>query len=270
MPHNTYDIKVRILGGLNSRQQAAFKTASAFWGRIISADVPSASVDGEVIDDLLVEAVGTRIDGVGRILGQAGPTHLRPGTMLPVKGHMEFDRDDLARMETDRSLDRVIMHEMGHVIGIGTLWRPKNLLAARGSANPTFTGAKTQREYARLAGGIARPVPVENTGGPGTREGHWRDRIFGNELMTGFISPGANPISRVTLASLEDLGYRVNYAAAEQYLLPGHLELAEMGVFADGGAFQCGACGRHRTGVPPIVIPESDLIPKEKKPKRAK
>jgi glutamine synthetase len=29
----------------------------------------------------------------------------------------------------------------------------------------------------------AAGVPVENSGGPGTRDGHWRESVFSNELM---------------------------------------------------------------------------------------
>ena len=35
---------------------------------------------------------------------------------------MSFDTADLARMEADGSLTDVILHEMGHVLGFGTLW----------------------------------------------------------------------------------------------------------------------------------------------------
>ena len=36
-----------------------------------------------------------------------------------------------------------------------------------------------------------------------------------NELMTGFLGTGRNPLSRMTVAALQDLGYEVNYDAAE-------------------------------------------------------
>jgi hypothetical protein len=43
--------------------------------------------------------------------------------------------------------------------------------------------------------------------------------VFTNELMTGWAGPGTNlPLSRVTIGSLADLGYTVNYAAADPYM----------------------------------------------------
>lgn len=265
MPED-YNIKVRILGGLNTRQQNAFEAAADFWSHIITADVPAARVDGEVIDDLLIEAIGTRIDGPSGILGQAGPTRIRDGSLLPIKGHMEFDRDDLARMEGDGTLESVIIHEMGHVIGIGTLWARKRLVRGSGSANPVFMGPAAMVEFGALLGtNEATPVPIENEGGEGTREGHWRERVFGNELMTGFINAGSNPLSRLTAASIEDLGYVVNRTAAQPYEIPRHLELAMMGIFADENPRRCCSCGRRH--VPPVVVPESEFTTTPRRPR---
>ncbi|HZN36510.1 MAG TPA: hypothetical protein VFB80_21925, partial [Pirellulaceae bacterium] len=43
-----------------------------------------------------------------------------------------------------------------------------------------------------------------------------------NEIMTGWIGPGTSlPISRITVASLADLGYSVNIAAADPFAPPG-------------------------------------------------
>lgn len=38
--------------------------------------------------------------------------------------------------------------------------------------------------------------------------------------MTGFASRGPMPLSRLTLGALADLGYSVNYAAADPYTIP--------------------------------------------------
>ncbi len=143
---------------------------------------------------------------------------------------MSFDTADLAKMGTDGTLNDVITHEMGHVLGIGTLWDRKGLLKNAGRQNPTFTGSGAMQEYKVLrATGRSKRVPVENTGGPGTRDGHWREVVFRNELMSGFISTPGNPLSRVTVASLGDLGYQVDLDAGEPYALPNLMALAEAG-----------------------------------------
>lgn len=207
-----YTIEVRFLGGLNETQKQSFKTAADRWCKIIVGDLPSVNVDGEIIDDLLILAQGSNIDGPGGILGQAGPTHLRPSNagsaaFLPAKGKMAFDTADLDKMEQDGTLNDVITHEMGHVIGIGTIWNRKSLLNGAGTPNPTFTGQAAMVEYGILKGSNSPvAVPVENTGGDGTRDSHWRETIFRNELMSGFIAARGNPISKVTVASLQDIG----------------------------------------------------------------
>ncbi|HTF49550.1 MAG TPA: leishmanolysin-related zinc metalloendopeptidase [Pseudonocardia sp.] len=221
-----FTIEVRFLGGLSDRQQAAFAAAADRWTKMIVGDLPTATVDNEAIDDVLILAQGSDIDGVGRVLGQAGPTHLRPesagkAAFTPAKGIMSFDTADLANMEADGTLNDVITHEMGHVLGIGTVWKVKDLLSGEGTANPTFAGPGAIAEYQTLrAAGDRRQVPVENTGGPGTREGHWRESVFQNELMSGFIAATGNPLSRMTVASLADIGYQVDLDAAEPYQLP--------------------------------------------------
>lgn len=231
-----FTIEIRFLGGLTQNQKNAFTAAADRWTRLIVGDLPSVQVNGEVIDDVVIEAQGRNIDGPAGILGQAGPTHVRPANagasaFLPVKGVMAFDTADLASMEQRGTLRDVIAHEMGHVLGIGTIWETKNLLQGAGTNNPTFHGQGAMEEYGRLRGTGPTPVPVENTGGEGTADGHWRETVFRNELMSGFISGQGNPLSRVTAASLKDLGYVVNMEAAEKFeLVTNLLELAEGGL----------------------------------------
>ncbi len=234
-PVSPFQIVVRFLGGLTENQKDAFKRAADRWARVIVGDLPQVTVDGEQIDDVLILAEGVNIDGPGKILGQAGPTHLRPkstasSALLPAKGVMRFDTADLTDMERKNTLVDVITHEMGHVLGVGTIWDDKNLLDGIGDSNPMFLGATAMAEYGRLKGSGPAAVPVENSGGPGTRDSHWRESIFFNELMSGFISGQNNPLSRLTVGSLQDLGYVVDLNAAESYALPNLLVLAEEGL----------------------------------------
>ncbi len=95
---------------MNARQKAAFRAAADRWTGVIVGDLPSVQVEGEVIDDVLILAQGAAIDGPGKILGQAGPTHIRPASagaaaFLPAKGIMSFDTADLANMDAARTLN---------------------------------------------------------------------------------------------------------------------------------------------------------------------
>jgi hypothetical protein len=86
-------------------------------------------------------------------------------------------------------------------------------------------------------------------------DSHWRDTVFGAELMTGFVNEGGNPMSRVTIASLQDLGYQVNMDAAQPYQLPDHLHMAEAGLVAAHAEM---ARGIVLTRIP-ITLPEESL-----------
>lgn len=260
---SAYKIEVRFLGGLTSRQQSAFEAAADRWTKVIVGDLPSVTVEGEVIDDLLILAQGEKIDGPGNILGQAGPTHLRPAgsgpsSFLPARGIMSFDTDDLEEMQRNGTLEDVITHEMGHVIGIGTIWTKKRLLKGGSTNNPTFAGATANKEYGALKGVSGSvPVPVENTGGPGTRNGHWRETVFRNELMSGFIESKGNPLSRVTVGSLKDMGYEVDMSKAEPFGLPNLLAIAEAGLLTSRVADM--HTHAHTIPVIPMTLPKSSL-----------
>ena len=218
-PTSTGGFQITLsMSGLTVSQQAIFQQASARWQEIIVGDLPNATYRGQSVDDILIAASSVTIDGVNGILGQAGPDAFRSASDLPYHGIMQFDSADMASMERSGLLFSVVLHEMGHVLGVGTIWEDRGLLSGAGPSNPIFVGAHATAAYNQMFGTSARGVPVENTGGAGTADGHWRETIFVNELMTGWAGPGTNlPMSSVTVASLWDLGYTVNMAAANSY-----------------------------------------------------
>jgi trimeric autotransporter adhesin len=61
------------------------------------------------------------IDGRGGILGRAGPFYIRTGSGIPVDGICEFDSAD-AEARSDENWLGVLQHELGHILGIGTMW----------------------------------------------------------------------------------------------------------------------------------------------------
>jgi hypothetical protein len=123
-----------------------------------------------------------------------------------------FDSADVANMVQNGSIRRVILHEMGHVIGVGTLWGINRLLDA---GNNYLENTKASNVWKNDWGCVATP-PVEKDGGNGTAFGHWDEGCLGDELMTGVVDR-VMPFSRLTIASVEDLGYTVNYTAADDF-----------------------------------------------------
>jgi hypothetical protein len=211
-----FDIVVDYTG--DATYEAVFTEAAARWEEIILGDLPDfASAQYGLIDDLLIDASVVAIDGTGGILGQAGPDSFRTTTLLPAHGIMEFDSADVEGMLAAGTLDDVILHEIGHVLGIGILW---DFLGTRNTLGD-YVGAHGLAEYRALSGNpAAASVPVEHDGGSGTAEAHWDEETFDAELMTGYAEgSGAMPISRITVGLLEDMGYVVDYAAADPYTL---------------------------------------------------
>lgn len=210
-----FSITVAFTG--DSRYRTYFETAARRWAEIIVGDLPNVT-DPQfgVIDDLLIEAKVITIDGVGGTLGRAAPRAFRSASDggLPSRGIMEFDLADLASMESRGTLGDVILHEMGHVLGLGTLWAPRGLVL--GSA---YIGTNGVDAYREITGNLAlTSIPLETGGGAGTAFSHWSESRFDAELMTGYVEPQPPmPLSIVTVGALEDLGYLVNYLAADPF-----------------------------------------------------
>ena len=259
-----FSIDVRFKGGLNAAQQAAFKGAADRWAQVIVGHFPRIHIGTEIIEALVIEASGILIDGSGGpdgdILGQSAPTDFLPNG-LPAKGFMEFDTFDLGQMEADGTLPSVILHEMGHVLGIGTVWDTKGVMVGAGTSHPRFVGKKADKEWVKLSHLPANQLPIENHGGPGTADSHWRETVFGSELMTGFISGVTQPLSRMTIASLADLGYKVKLTKADSYALPSHLKVRALGIGADPERVRrCTLSNKPRRKFKPTYWTEEALV----------
>jgi hypothetical protein len=101
-----------------------------------------------------------------------------------------------------------------HVVGIGTLW---NYIGVGAPApNCDYIGSHANREFSAVSG--CSSVPVERDYGNGTACGHWDEACMESELMTGILGPSrTSPLSRITVGTLEDMGYQVNYAMADPF-----------------------------------------------------
>jgi Ca2+-binding RTX toxin-like protein len=201
--------------GLTSKQKSLVSGAITRWQRIITGDLPNASHNGRAIDDLHLRVTVADIDGKNGTLAHVDNVLVRDnGRGLPYYAEIVIDRADAAHA----GLANTLKHEMGHALGLSVVpWDARGLLSGQGTSNPRYTGARATAEYNAIFKRNESSVPLENTGGGGSHGQHWRDSIFGAELMSSFSSPGTNPISRVTIGALADLGYQVNMSAADRY-----------------------------------------------------
>jgi hypothetical protein len=255
----TFDIEIVPIAPITDPEaQAAFDLAEATWESIIRSELQNINFAGtpvpadacltgqpainDEVDDLRIYVEFEPNDGPGGTLASAGPCVVRTGgTATTIVGIMSFDSDDFGNLSAS-ALNRVILHEMAHVLGFGTLWGRNGQLinpscpdgpdedsigdcSASDPPGPDtrFTGSLASAAYRALGGVANANVPVENAqGGPGTRDGHWRESIFGLELMTGFLTSNvANPLSLLTVAALDDSGLAVDYSTVDNYSIAG-------------------------------------------------
>ena len=250
VPAPGYSICARFIGdGGTARQRQAISGAVAKWQRAIVGHVGSLHlteaagrcVNGiplidEDVEDLLLFVQLAAIDGPRNIIGQAAPCDVYLPAGLTLMGFLQLDVADLDLMLSEGTLDNVVLHEIGHILGIGTLWNFRRSLlvgpVSGGGLDPYFAGANARDQFTLLQSTYAgTPVPVENCVGisgcgAGTRDSHWRKSVFNTELMQGYSNPNM-PMSRVTVGSLADLGYTVNLAAADPFTLATALQSSE-------------------------------------------
>lgn len=220
-----FNIQLNFSGGLTTSEEAVFTQAEHFWESVITGYKTTPTS----FSSLVINASGTAIDGVGGILGQAGPNsvYFVGSYLMADAGRMEFDSADLANMQSNGTLYGVILHEMAHVMGFGTLWGDNGVYT---DGTGRYTGSAALAEYKLEFSPSATYVPVELGGSAGTANSHWNEvngggsatgikgilpgaasygEDFQNELMTGWV--GAAPfVSLTTIASFADIGYTVN------------------------------------------------------------
>jgi hypothetical protein len=213
-----FDIVINSDTTVTPEQQAYFNQAAATWESLITGYQPGISISSLVID-----ATVTTIDGAGGILGGAAPDTYttQAGFTLPTHGIMQFDVVDVPGRIANGTFGAIVLHEIAHVMGLGTLWTD-NGVYVNGSGR--YTGANALATYRQEFIGqfAAAFVPVELGGGGGTANGHW-DEVDGgvgltgrvsvlngqdmrNELMTGWLD-SPTFISNTTIASFRDIGY---------------------------------------------------------------
>ena len=218
LPKGDFDIELVLLDEFTESEKNVLQYVARRWMAVVTADLPdyefnqswsgrcgSESVEvsaGDRIDDLRIYVKKERLS-VGT-LGFAGPMVAREATHLPVLGCMGVDLSHANLLITG-------LHEIGHVLGIGSLWTELGYFQDPPNGDQHFNGPLAIAAF-DAAGGrdyAGAKVPVEG--------GHWRGSVFGDELMT---PTGTGAISAITVQSLADLGYGVDITQADSYTLP--------------------------------------------------
>jgi hypothetical protein len=230
-PPVPFSITINYAG--DSAFQQAFLDGAAYWENIIPFYI-NGNQGAAKFTGITISANVSYIDGPGTILGSAGPQtggFDDSGYLLAETGSMTFDSSDF--VSPNETFATVVLHEMAHVIGIGTLWGFNGLYSSSAASTTDPNNGQTVGRYTGQYGLLgwqaefdpdATYVPVEKGGAAGTANGHWNEGDGGlstgyissitgldaqYELMTGWLNPGSF-LGEVTKGSLRDLGYEVN------------------------------------------------------------
>lgn len=235
-----FPIEVRFVGKApGAAQQATIRAAAARVSQLIASPFRPVTLPGDAeACDKGLPAVRGRVDRFFvfvRVLpldedlyAEAWPCDLHDGSYLPVYGAVSLNSRVLGDLSADDLTDTVI-HETLHALGVGTLWEADARVSLNGESDGRslvtksggrfyYTGARGVAAY-RALGGQGDRIPLD------ADAGHWAGSAVCSEILSGDAGDytgRVNPVSPLTLGALEDLGYRVNRAAASPYTLPLH------------------------------------------------
>jgi len=193
---------------LEAKHKALVERAARRVEAMITGDVSG----GKAIDNTITVKLKDTSDGVGNNLASAGmSTAYGDGTAA--SGQMTIDEADLDAMITGGYAYGTYIHEIMHAVGFSS--------SHPNFSGNTYNGTNAIAQYNEIMGTSVTSLNIENDGGAGTALSHWEQDDFSNELMTGWVSTDATPLSKVTVGALEDLGYEVDYNAADPWFGPG-------------------------------------------------
>eukprot|EP00924_Labyrinthula_sp_SR-Ha-C_P009421 maker-scaffold_2-snap-gene-23.7-mRNA-1 protein AED:0.00 eAED:0.00 QI:235/1/1/1/1/1/2/88/423 len=222
--------------------------------------------EGENIQDLTIVAVIEEIDGFGGLLAFAGPCYISSRYELPLFATMKFDSEDLEDVAKYDKLNDLVLHEMMHTLGFGTLWDPfpgssgdyitstdvledavydingsGDIVGRHGDNQPKYVGEAGVRAYQELTGEKQGFLPIQGTRvngekafdeqkdeGVGSIDKHVDKDTFQDALMTYFMNfDNRTPLTKMSIASLADLGYTVDDSVADEYVFSSSQKASE-------------------------------------------
>lgn len=206
-----FNIQLAFTGDYSSAAATALvgylKASADFLSNIITTgftDDPAMFKEGNqrktfLVDDLYIEV---KLGNLGPLIGAetgiyAGNDWNGNGTVETFYGAtMTFNSLFLDDLESNGTLDDVVLHEMLHALGFG-LWDVADNDLSDGTATTpgtVYTGAGADGWF------------LEDIGGSGSVGSHWKEATYDKELMTSVIEDSDTMyLSYQSIATLKDL-----------------------------------------------------------------
>ena len=225
-PDSPFDIELVFLDDFTEAEQEVLRRAANRWESAIQMHFPDYTLSdewpigcgdhsniipaGDHIDALQIYMVkfGSHSRGY---LAYGSPVVIPDLRPLPIAGCVGF-QDGLGDLQ---NIWDIGLHEIGHVLGIGSFWsRGDNAMLHHLNGDVYFAGPQAIAAFDQAGGtdyqGPKVPVTQDRI--------HWHPSVLSNELMSGGVPFTA--LSAITLGALSDLGYTVDFSAADPYELP--------------------------------------------------
>jgi hypothetical protein len=220
----------------------AFDDAIERWEEIITGDLSYAFVEGYgYVDDILIEVaiedIELSFEGVEqKILAISSVLDQRDDAIstdaLPTYSRIVINPEEVGSL---LNLDEFVANTIGRALGFGALWEEFGIVQMIDGV-ATYVGSNGLREMAELSDDLNGVNALEDGENGGLAAQYWSEDVLDEELMTSSVElrrpdvgAGAfgvpdNPISDLTIAAMEDLGYEVDYDEADSFRLsPGSL-----------------------------------------------
>lgn len=210
---------------LTEEDIALVEEMASLWEQVIIGDLPDYELEHELFwdfeqDGRVVAEKGQIIDDIRIYVATLPPQEGAYGATLWERWEGELFKGDpglpaigaiwikslttlreIGYPHVEQETRRVIAHEMGHALGIGTTPR-WNALVKQKDGQYYFDGPQAIEAW-NAAGGASyegNKVPFGDAGG------HWDDLLFNDIMVNGAFDIR---ISSVTVAALADIGYEV-------------------------------------------------------------
>lgn len=232
-----FDIHLVFSPGFSERHRELARQAADRWEEVVVGDLPDVPIDGYLSSDCGLQFDGRRLRLAGTIddlvvyldrkseLGApatAATCGVRETSGLSFLGGARYPPDFFTTSfpEWEDWFYRATLHEIGHVLDIGSFGGMRKTVPNTSPPDHYFPGPLATAAFNAVGGGayVGGKVPLENAAPrPISNRTHWRWSVFGGEVMD--FAATAALVSPITVQALADLGYVVDVSKADPFTL---------------------------------------------------